>query len=592
MAQNVLRHNISQTITGTWNFKKLHLYGDYDGTINGFNIADDILHTGILDSAEITGAKSIHSVHANHVYTSMINSIDLVEWLSNAVLLNTTDEQTIEGKITFGQSMFDNGLTVDGQVNGMNLNYQTVFTKSNENQVLNGDLTIHIIDEKLSKGRSFFVENLQLQNGINGKDITDIYENVLKANDTIINSSKLIFDNKLLVGSVVTSKSIYDVDMGKFLKGSDASTNLVKFQKNLEYLTTIGHELIESFKDVAEELSHFEHVQSLHGAHIQRSVPFIIKSSPLMEYGIAVHERHNNISKEIIKFYRWNREQNLFVIDPILEPLQYDYTQFVITRLNKVIYNSIDHLFLELFNRQTKAFSQKLLLCDLEAGNVLPMLDVSSLVSTKFITLFNGRRPCYGSLFPTLQDISIICDGAAPLAVSTLPIRMVSSQNEILILLSDDHQLQIWKDMKLVQVLKILKPESFASIYFNGKYYLAVCSDKVEQSIHHGSIEIFESNDEINFIHVQSIELDYPMKIQFSILPTGDVMMYVLTRNPSKTLGIFMFAGVSYFVERVGSSTIVSPGSDLNTIQIDGKFEFLSIVSGEIYLIQAVLNEY
>lgn len=591
-AASILRHDKNQTVAGSWNVRKLIIEGDYNGTINGFNFVGDMLHRGNLATAEVTGGKKIHSLQAYDVATQFVNGIDIVNWFVNAINLSETRvEQAIEGKVDLSQSTFYNDLQVLGTVNGMIINPKTVLTKSGEGQVIRGDLTIRTKTQRDIK--QLFIENLFLSAGINDKNITEIYENSLKRSDQKIDCEKVVFEQPLITRSIETYHSIYGVNIRDFLDEHDANNQLMKFHNNLKNLNRVGFELRASARDVAVELSHFEDHQSLYGENIMQTVPFTIKSGAFVDYALAVHEKKENSQFETIRFYRWNREQNLFVEDASMLPLDYNINAYQVTRLHNVVQGGIDHLYIEIFDKTSKTFLQNLMLHDPNIRTFVSVLQSQSPSSAQFFTLNSGLGGCYGSCFPTLENLNIICGGVPSTVLRTGPIRMVSSQNGIIILLTDDHQLQIWHEQKIRQVLKVMNPQSFTSIRYNDRYFLAVSSDKVEKSIHHGSIEIFVSeHDNINFIHAQSINLENPFIVRFSVIPSGDLLLYILTKNPAKALSVHKYAGASDFEEIIGSSTIINNGRDLSVINIDGKREFIAVVSNEIFIIEAVVKAY
>lgn len=549
-----------------------------------------MLHKGNWESARVTGSKRIYTLDAYDVNTQFVNGIDVRNWFENAVNLNSSNVQTISGHVVMGETVFYEDLEVLGLANGIVINPQTVLTKSGEGQVINGDLTILTMTENSVK--PCFIEKLTLAYGINGKDLTNIYLNTLKTSDTTIDSKNITFENKLVTSSIETDKNIYGVNIANFLKKSDESSELANFQNNLKYLATVGDDLRDSLNDVAVELNHFEYHQSLYGVNIQKTVPLSILSGSTVDYVIAVHERDTNTSFELVKFFRWNRELHLFVNDSMIAPIQYNVASYQISKIDKVVYKGRDHLFLEIFDRLSNVFTQSLMALNVESKSFVAVLMTQSLASSQLFTLDDGFRSCYGAFFPNFADLMIFCDENPPTVLQTERIQKASSQNNFIILLTEDHQLQIWYQQTIRQVLKVMNPQSYASIRFGDKFYIAVTSDKVEQSIHHGSIEIFESSDDINFRAVQSFEMENPFMVQFSIIPSGDLMLYILTKNPGKALSIYKFAGASYFVENTGSSTIVNTGSHLSTITIDGKTEFIAIISGEVFIIEVILNEY
>lgn len=588
-AQSTLRQDQEQHITGNWRVNKLIIDGDFNGTINGFNFKDDVLHTGNWEKAEVTGFKKIKSLDVYDVKARIVNGIDISDWFQNAVNLNSSEEQIVDGTIELHQAVFYDDLQVFGTVNGIDFSPETVLTKSGDGQVITGDLTIRVMTPQEMK--QLLIENLYLRDGINGRNLTELYMNTLKASDTKIDSERLIFEQKLVAESIQADKTIFGVDMAAFLKGSDASNELVRFQSNLRYLARVGESLKASADDVAVVLDHFEYHQSIHGVNIQKTVPLAIEVGPSVDHVLAVHERNTNTSFEVVKFHRWSREQHNFIDDASILPLQYGIDSYQITKLSLVVYNGADHLFVEIFDKTSKAFFQSLMRFDPASQAFVAVLQSQSPFSAQFFTLDNGGSSCYGSIFPSFGDINIICDGSQSTVLKTAPIRMVSSQNGIIILLTDDHQLQIWYQQKIQQVLKVMNPQSFTSARFDGKFFIAVSSDKVDQSTHHGSMEIFESGDDINFVHVQSFDLQNPFMAQFSVIASGDLMLYVLTRNPGHALNVYQYAGVSYFVESIENPTIINAGRDLSTMKVDGT-ELIAVVSDEVFIIQVVLKEF
>lgn len=586
-AKKILRHGQEQTIAGNWNIAKLIIEGNYTGTINGLDFHNDVLHTGNWDTAEVAGSKEFRAIEAYDVKTQFVNGIDVNDWLTNAVQLNSSAEQAIAGLTSFRQAVFYDDLQVLGTVNGLTINPDTVLTKSGEGQVITGDLTIETMTAHGAKPS--FIDQLFLRFGINGKNFTELFLNTLKRSDTKINSKRLVFEDTLSAGTVDTEKSMYGVNMAEFLRSSDISNKLVKFQNNLRYLTRVGNSLQDSFRDSAVELSHFDHHQLLQGDDIQKTISLASGK----DHFLAVHERNLNTSFEVIRFYRWSNETKSFVDDGSALPLQYSMASYQITKLSKVTYKRMDHLFVEIFDKTTaKTFFQNLMLLDPTSKTFTVQVELTSEFSSQFFMLDNGAGPCFGYIYPSFENLNIFCDGQPTTVLKTAPIRMASSQNGIIILLTDDHQLQVWYQLKIRQVLKVMNPQSFTSIRYGEKFYLVVSSDKVEQSIHHGGVEIFESGDDIQFKLVQSFELENPFLVQFTEIPSGDLLLYILTRNPGKTFNVYKYAGASYFVETIGISTIVNTASDLCTISIDDHSEFIAVVSKDIFIIEAVMKEY
>lgn len=594
MKMKALQHDVTQNITGTWHIEKLVLYGEYTGSVNNLNFYDDVLHTGNMDSAVITGHKEFLNFNSKNVDTVFVNGIHLSDWFEHSVFLNVAQEQIIQGRVTIVDAFFYNDINVQGLVNNMNFNRNTVLTKSDNNQIINGSLTIKSRSQNDGKISSLFIDQLQLLDGINGKNIKNLYDNALKVGDTNINTNLLVFEHQLDVGHLQVGNNIYDVNVKNFSQELDKSSKITNYQNNMEHLTKVADELIESYGDVVVELSRFEYLQSLYGVNVQKTIPLAVKIGPTVEYILVVQEQNYNLSLEILTFYKWNCEENIFIYDSHIAPRHFDMNKFRISALDKVVYKSSELLFVELFDLTTRMFTQWLMIYDPTSEKFEHLIETQNAAS-QFLFTLNSDDSCFGSFSPGLPNIFIICENPLQSAkIQTVPIKMVSSQNKILILLTEGYQMQIWNNKQIIQVLKVFNPICYASVYYNNKYYLAICSDKMDQSIHHGSIEIFESSDEIDFKLVQSLDLENPLKINFSLLPSGDLVLYILTSTPSKSLLVYLYSGISYFTEIIGSSTIVSSGTDLASIKINNEVELLSIVSktNEIFLIEAIVNKY
>lgn len=580
---------MSQEISGNWKIKKLVIYGDFDGIINGLNIKDDVLNARNLNT-RVEGLKRIKTLEVHDLYTKFINDLNVEDWILNAVRINSSTEQLIDGHVIFKKFVHvENNLHVYGTVNNILISPQTVLMKNRDNQVINGDATFFILDpSNPGRANQIFIDRLSLRDGINMKNWQTINENVFRPEDDFINS-KVVFEKELHVESLQTNKSIYGTDMVEFLKGSSVSNSMVKFKKNMEHLSEIGDDLIRSLGDSVVELSHFEFVQTINGHDIQKSVLFSINHN----YFLAIHEK--NSSLEAINFYRWNQESRKFIIEPAMIPLQYNVETYQVYHFYKIIYRGVDHLYLEFFDRLAETFNQNLLVHDTRSGTFVHVIQETSKNSGKFFTWKDGLTPCYGVIYQFAENIFVNCEGMPQTVIQAEnSVRKISSQNDKLILLTDDGKVRVWRDQKFFNIPNLINPQSFSSIEYNGKIYLAVITDEVEGTIHHGDILIFESliND-LNFKELQKLSLHVPTDVKFSKAPSGDLLLYILTRNEPRAFYVFSYAGSSNFVPSIGEETIIKKASNLDVIQIDDISEMASIVSGDnLYIIQAVINHF
>jgi hypothetical protein len=164
-----------------------------------------------------------------------------------------------------------------------------------------------------------------------------------------------------------------------------------------------------------------------------------------------------------------------------------------------------------------------------------------------------------------------------------------------MILLSDDRQVEIWLNQVRQQVLLVPNSVCVASVSYKGKSYLAVCSYPMEGAgVQQGSIEIYESHSDQPFSLVQTIQHKIPRKLQFSILPTQELILYALQENPTQPLIIYKYTGITYFKEVLTYSPLIANAVDFVPIQIYEETELLAVVQkpNQILVVEAVLMKY
>lgn len=581
----VFKKDENQDIQEDWKISNLIIDGNFDGSINGMIFSEKILHFDNMRDVKITGRKYFDTVVTNTTLSQNVNNVDLYNWIHRATFHNQTKVQYFTGHVIAKKAKFFNSLKTLGLVNGRTFNPNTVLLRSAENpQILRGNLTL------ISTGTGVEIENLRIGSTLNGNDVNYLLQDSFKSADPQIDS-QLVFDKPLEVDHLETEQRIFGVDMEQFVKESNASRNLQNFENNLRYLSKIGENINSSLNDPAIELNHFEYIQSIVGVNIKKIVSLKISN----ESFLAVHERNEDTSSDVIKFYCWNRRKELFEEEPSVIPILYNLQAIEISQFDKVIYDSKDHLFVEIFDKSTQNFIQQLMILDFKSRTFVNEISATSPVSTKLFTVVK-KHPCYGAIVKDIENINLVCISETTL-MKTPPIRMVKTLNNVVVMLvtiDNELKIQIWNGEKFVNTLNVLKPQTFTIVHHKHKYYLAVISGRVEKSTHHGSIEIFESADDlIDFTRVQSFEVENPFKLKFSVIPTGDLLLYILTKHPGKALVVYVHAGASYFTKFIGEEvTIINTGTDLMSMSIDEKHEIILIVAKEVFVMKAVLKKY
>ncbi|XP_070504102.1 uncharacterized protein clos, partial [Chironomus tepperi] len=590
---NVLRHNIDQDIAGNWKIGRLVLYGDFNGLINGMNVQTDLLHAANYHTAVVTGHKKFRSMEVHNVNTRFINDIDVTDWIENSVKTNTTEQQIINGHVTFKNTVYvTNNLQVHGTVNGIDIKPENILTKSGERQVINGDVTINNMPNGITGFKQVFIENLSLKNGINGRDWNEFYNNAFTRDSPFIDSKLITFENELKMESVLTDNSIYGTNMKEFLKGSSTNNKLMKFKDNMEYLTQVGDDLMRSLVDNVVELSHFEHHQTIDSKYVQNTVLFSFRDGRVTEYVLGIR---GGSEREVITFYRWNPQDRLFHEDKQITPQGYNPDLFQTTQFHKIVYGGNDCLFLEVYDKRgIGSFVQVLLQYDPAIKSFKPVANMNGKESMTAFTWRDGSTPCYGSIRRSFENILINCEDKPQTVIKTRPIKHIWSENNIIVISNDEDKIQVWYEDKFYTLPTVMNPASFASAIYKNKIYLVVRSDKADQTVYRGDINIYVSPlNDMKFEHLQKLTLNIPTTVKFSKAPSGDLLLYILTRDPTKALNIYTYSGSSNFVEIIDDTTMIPDAYDMSNIQINNKVEVLAVASNDhVYVLQAALVQY
>lgn len=393
----MLRLDREQAITDEWFVKQLVIHGYYGGLVNGLNLSTDVLHAGNLATSEVTGVKKFTTVEADHVFTQFINDVDVVDWFTNAVRLNSSEEQYIDGHVDLANPVFYNDIQVDGLVNGIDFRPETLLTKSGEGQVISGDLTLQTMTEQEMK--PLFIEYLYLSESINGWNVTDMFLNTFKRSDTKIDCDLVTFENKLIADSVTFDKLVYGVNVSDLLGRMENSKKLEKFQSSLAQLEKVGDDLRRCNDEVVVELSHFEFHQSLLGVNIQKTVPLTVKGAAVL----AVHERNTNTSFEVVRFNQWHEESQSFVDDATIAPMSFSFASYELTKLDRVVYKAVDYLFVELFEKESRSFFQSLMTFDEHSRSFVAAVQTQS---PRKCATFHLQRRCHRLLRNDLPFVS------------------------------------------------------------------------------------------------------------------------------------------------------------------------------------------
>lgn len=160
-----------------------------------------------------------------------------------------------------------------------------------------------------------------------------------------------------------------------------------------------------------------------------------------------------------------------------------------------------------------------------------------------------------------------------------------------------ESQINLWRlnnqtgYFEIHQILFEAQPRSIATVSYNGFYYLAVASGHLQNAIFSGRLEI-RKFDELNsqFVPWQSLELDAPIQVEFSVLPSNELVLYVVTDNPTEPLLVYRYEGIAGFKLTVTGSTLPKIFYINQFMGVANQHFIIAQSYGEINVIQAVFK--
>lgn len=218
----------------------------------------------------------------------------------------------------------------------------------------------------------------------------------------------------------------------------------------------------------------------------------------------------------------------------------------------------------------------------------------------KISTLPLAGKICIAFYSEYLNDLNINCIQESKLLwnqkLVTGHIKYVENVCNSLVVLTMSGRIEIWRTnqeniFQQQQIIQVFNPSSISTVCFKEVIYIAICSESTVNSLHYGQVEIYKSPTIYSeFQYFQTIRVAIPVQTKFSIIPSAELILYVLTKNPKHSMIAYSYKGVYGFKEFVVGSTIPK-GDSLSVLKdINSQKEFVGIISNEnVLIIEAVL---
>ncbi|XP_059612245.1 uncharacterized protein LOC132258787 [Phlebotomus argentipes] len=588
----------NQTISGQWRLKSVIVEGDLENSrINGLNVEEDLLRYDV-ERNNVTGLKRLHHLVAENVKCGekncLVQGVNVVQWFADAVFL--IGNHTIHDTVTLKRAVFHTDITVHGRVNNITFDRDTVLTKDCR-QVIQGNVYIDNRSKDRSKLHSLTLHRLNATR-INGKDVEDFLTNVaLQSDGANPVESLVVFEKPLVVENLQCRGNLFGMNMSGRQEEMEMAQELSVLERKLKRLYEKAQTIVKHQSSDVTYVDSFRVAQTLTGV-LKKIVPIELLRNGKMNLYLAILA--GQPKETIINFYRLEEFQRKTFVESDIPSIRFANEDFV--SIDRLHFLGQDFLFTEKHSLEL-GYTQTIF--HYVHDKIKVIYERFSRTPRRIAVVRQEKQECIVEYSVKDFQVSVEClvrDSAENITWKPYQRLTIHAVRELMALktnvfaaLTTNGSVSIlehrpgekWQEK---QALSIINPLDMSSETFEGKLYLAVCSGQTKNSVHHGSVEIFRHVGK-KFVHFQHIPIEASTRIQFSVLPSGQFMLYALTGNPGQPLIVYIYAGMSGFRQFAVASTIPK-GNRLTVIKVP-KFrkEFVAVLSAsEATLVEAVIR--
>ncbi|XP_055679370.1 uncharacterized protein LOC129787669 [Lutzomyia longipalpis] len=590
----------NQTIFGQWIVDRVKVEGDLEkALVNNLNMDQDVMRYDV-EYNNVTALKKLHRLMVESIqceHDCIIQDVNVKEWFAQAVFL--IGNHTIHGTTTFKRAIFHTDITVHGLVNNITFNHDTVLTKDAE-QTVEGNIYIDNRSRDRTKLHPLTIHQLQANN-INERNVEDFLSNLATYNDykTGQNFAKslVVFEKPLTVEYLQCRGSLFGINMTEMVPEMEMAQELSAMEKKLQELYENAKK-IRHYRSATFYVTHYAVAQTLKGDALKKIVPIDLVKNGKVNLHLAVLAGDANGT--MINFYRLEEFQRKTFVESDIRPVRFADGDLV--SINHLRLLGKDFLFTE---KYSEAIGYKQIIFNYEHDTMKVIYERFTETPRRMASVKQNNQECIIEYSVKDFQVSVECtavDESGKITWEPVQKLQIDGVREIIPLranmfaaIAKNGSVNVleyrrgekWEEK---QTLSIINPLDVSAETFDGKLYMAVCSGQTKNSVHHGSVEIYRLIGK-QFVHFQHVQIEAPIRIQFSILPTGEFVLYILTGNPSQPLIVLIYSGMAGFRQFAVASTIPR-GHRLSVIKYPQfRKEFVAVLSAsEATLIEAVMR--
>ncbi|XP_044255131.1 uncharacterized protein LOC123005441 [Tribolium madens] len=522
-----------------------NLNGDF--LVNNLDLETDVMRYD--KDNMVTGTKIFENLNVDYLKLEKnikIQDVDVLEWFKNSVLKTTSFNITADKSFT--NANFANGFQVSGKLNDHMFDSKNIMV-TNIPQEITGKKIIHT-----SQLNSVMFKSIKLKGLLNDVDLSKLINDQAYKNQENIFKTRLNFANNITTNNLIIKKTYQQLNMTELIMNV---TNLGVLNNLLEQYNKVldmTYKLENSVKGQAYFMHHYKTIQII--PRVKES-KMIFCSDNILRIGSLVTDE-DGLRMDL---YGWSPEKQ-FLNNGIIqftEPLVY---------IDQVF--SGRYLYMERQNG-TGSFT---LMSRPVFQNTLTIPTNFTRSTASFVLPYTGTNctlfiydDCAPKIFCEIEgsiellqslDSSIGLKGTSKTIEGTLYLAIITEPREGL-----ESQIDLWRlnnntgYFEIHQTMFEAQPRSIATASYNGFHYLAIACGHLQNAIYSGRVEIRKFDElSLQFVPWQSLELDAPIQVEFSILPSNELVLYVVTDNPTQPLLVYRYEGIAGFKLALAASTL------------------------------------
>uniref|UniRef100_A0A182Q8K7 Uncharacterized protein n=1 Tax=Anopheles farauti TaxID=69004 RepID=A0A182Q8K7_9DIPT len=595
--KNVFRFHQPQEITGKWQFHDVVINGDFHvQTLNGHNVETELLRNDI-PASNFSASKRFRELHVESIVCAppcVIQEVDMDEWYANGLRLR--GNQTVEGTLRITNGVITSNLEVLGTVNGLHFDAEHLLLKSMP-QTVNGTLRIITKFPKENKIFPLVFESLHAK-AINGKDVEKFLSNValVEQNPLTVNVPVTLAGPLEADETLVESDMIFGVNVTQLLQSTAYNSGMKELASQVRSLNSVNDKLAENVFENSPVFSHFDKMKPM----AVQAVRMLVLTLPILPGPVDLIIVHSTSSSRpsAIDFYHWSdKSSSLVPAKSFPSIVGRDRTIVNVKRLHL---GPKQHLFVEFLEQSSAHYEQQILDLQTEATDLhkfVPLYVMNSTRSRDAIWMKIVKLDCIVMYSKGNVGLEVRCLrehnlvqilDVRQIEETVVPMQIVALDNH-LILLDKSERIQIWRTtgnfyLKHHQTIDVAHPSYLSVARYENQLMLAINSEQTPNTAHHGSIEIWRKalSPNATFVQHQLILTKLPKQLQFSVLPSRELLLYTLTENWLHPLVVYRYEGVTGFREILTTNTIRQKAKRLSVLKLRlARKELVAIVGPE-----------